>query len=460
MSRFFSEATKNAIPGILWPKMIHPMAAQLYYQLEQFHFTEKLPREALQTFQFQQLYFLFDFARRKIPYYQETLASFANISDWQSLRAAWASLPLLKRKDLQQAGPEIFSLEPLEGHEPEELMSTSGSTGQAVTVKGNMATQFYWNAISLRNHVWHQDEFDKTFASIRYTENKAANPPHGTHYANWSPATYPIIQTGKCYHLTICTPEEQVAWLQEVNPDYLNCNPSTLREIVQYFAKKGTKLPHLKKVHTHSEIVEPQLRQLVREVLGTPLIDNYSAKEVGYIALQCPDQDHYHIQSENVLVEILNENNQPCAVDEPGRVVVTALHNFSSPLIRYEIGDYAIPGEPCVCGRTLPVIKQILGRQRNILQIPGGKRIWPTFTNSGLRLMDLLNGAQFQVIQKLQTLLQIHLAGIGPYSKEEESKLRQKLQVIFDYPFEFEFHYVSHIPRSQGGKYEDFKSEI
>lgn len=460
MSAFFSPAIKNAIPGILWPRMIHPMAAQLYYQLAQFNFTEKLPIEILQHSQFQQLFVLFDFARKNIPFYQKKFAAFDKISDWQTLQSAWTALPFLTRKDLQQAGQSLFAPNPPEGHEPEELMSTSGSTGQAVTVKGNMATQFYWNAISLRNHIWHEDEFDKTFASIRYTENKAANPPYGTHYANWSPATYPIVETGKCYHLTICSTEEEAKWLQTVNPDYLNCNPSILREITQYFLKKGIKLPCLKKVHTHSEIVEPQLRELVREALGVSLIDNYSAKETGYIALQCPVSGHYHIQSENVLVEILNENNEPCVVDEPGRVVVTALHNFSSPLIRYEIGDYAIPGEPCICGRSLPVIKQVLGRQRNILHMPDGRRLWPTFTNSGLRLMDLFKGAQFQVIQKSQRLLHIQLAHITPYSNEEESNLRQKLQIIFDYPFEFEFNYVSHIPRSQGGKYEDFKSEI
>jgi phenylacetate-CoA ligase len=51
-------------------------------------------------------------------------------------------------------------------------------------------------------------------------------------------------------------------------------------------------------------------------------------------------------------------------------VVVTTLHNFATPLIRYDIGDYAAIGEPCTCGRGLPVLTRILGRVRNMLALP------------------------------------------------------------------------------------------
>jgi phenylacetate-CoA ligase len=55
--------------------------------------------------------------------------------------------------------------------------------------------------------------------------------------------------------------------------------------------------------------------------------------------------------------------------------VVTPLHNFAMPLIRYAIGDYAEAGPPCACGRGLPVLARILGRARNLLTLPHGERI-------------------------------------------------------------------------------------
>ena len=61
----------------------------------------------------------------------------------------------------------------------------------------------------------------------------------------------------------------------------------------------------------------------------------------GIIALQCPSGGLYHLQSESVHVEILDEAGRPCAPGEIGRVIVSPLHNFAMPLLRYESGDYA-----------------------------------------------------------------------------------------------------------------------
>ena len=88
----------------------------------------------------------------------------------------------------------------------------------------------------------------------------------------------------------------------------------------------------------------------------------YTCQEAGYLALQCPDYPHFHVQSENVLLEVVDDVGQPCGPGEVGRVLITSLNNFATPLIRYELGDYAEVGAPCPCGRGLPVLKRIMGR--------------------------------------------------------------------------------------------------
>jgi phenylacetate-CoA ligase len=104
------------------------------------------------------------------------------------------------------------------------------------------------------------------------------------------------------------------------------------------------------------------------------MVDMYTCQEAGYLALQCPDHPHYHVQSENVLLEVVDDQGLPCAPGEVGRVLVTSLNNFATPLIRYEIGDYAEVGAACSCGRGLPVLKRIMGRYRNLLTLPDGTR--------------------------------------------------------------------------------------
>ncbi len=128
------------------------------------------------------------------------------------------------------------------------------------------------------------------------------------------------------------------------------------------------------------------------------MINAYSAKEVCTIALQCPEHGNLHVQSESLLVEILDEDGAACGPAEVGRVVVSDLHNFAMPLIFYEIGDYAEPGEPCACGRGLSVLRRVLGRSRNRVRLPSGEFMWPRFgANRVSRIAPVLQSQLVQV---------------------------------------------------------------
>ena len=93
------------------------------------------------------------------------------------------------------------------------------------------------------------------------------------------------------------------------------------------------------------------------------VVDIYSCTEAGYLAFSCPEQGNLHVQAESVIVEVLDRAGKPCAPGEEGEVVVTPLLNFAMPLIRYAVGDRAVVGEPCACGRGLPTLKTV-GRSR------------------------------------------------------------------------------------------------
>ena len=184
----------------------------------------------------------------------------------------------------------------------------------------------------------------------------------------------------------------------------------------------------------------------------------YSCQEVGYIALQCPDHPHYHEQSENVLVEILDAEGKPCGTGESGRVVLTDLHNFAMLLIRYDIGDFAEVGEPCACGRGLPVLNHVIGRVRGMLTLADGARIRPDF--GGPYFREIADIQQNQIIQKSRDTLEVRLVVPGGLNERETDNLRQLILAQLGHPFELEFSYHEEIPRSTGGKFEDFRSEL
>lgn len=75
------------------------------------------------------------------------------------------------------------------------------------------------------------------------------------------------------------------------------------------------------------------------------LTEIFVLREVGIIAARNKPDAPYKVPRGHLLVEILNQHNDSCKEGEPGRIVVTDLHNFATPLIRYETGVTGIPGQ-------------------------------------------------------------------------------------------------------------------
>ena len=59
---------------------------------------------------------------------------------------------------------------------------------------------------------------------------------------------------------------------------------------------------------------------------------------------------------------------------EPGRVIVTDLGNYVMPFINYFIGDYAVAGPPCPCGRGFPTLTSLEGRTQKSSRHPKASR--------------------------------------------------------------------------------------
>ncbi len=92
----------------------------------------------------------------------------------------------------------------------------------------------------------------------------------------------------------------------------------------------------------------------------------YEIPGLGLIASPCPEQGALHIQSEAVLLEIVDSEGRHCAQGETGRILLSDLQNFASPILRFESGDSGAFGPACSCGRALPVLKE-LSQQREWL---------------------------------------------------------------------------------------------
>src|SRR5262249_55050162 len=162
----------------------------------------------------------------------------------------------------------------------------------------------------------------------------------------------------------------------------------------------------------------------------------------------------YHVQAERVIVELLDDAGAPAQIGAIGRVVVTDLHNFATPLLRYDLGDYAEVVAPCPCGRGLPSLGRIWGRRRNLLTLPGGTTVWPVFT------MACRRAARYREIQLVQESVDTLRARVVPDGPLDRAALVRALQALWGHPFQVEIEEVEQLARSPAGKLEEFVSTI
>jgi phenylacetate-CoA ligase len=302
----------------------------------------------------------------------------------------------------------------------------------------------------MRDHLWHERDFSQRFSAVRPTLPRHLVLP------DWGPPASLLHRTGPAQAIPIATEiGQQVEWLAEFGPNVLLSFPSIVEAIARQCRQQGRQLRDLRRVKTIGETLSERVRGEIETELGAAVVDIYSSHEVGIIAVQCPDSDLYHVMSESLIVEILDADGRPAKEGEAGRIAITDLTNYATPILRYEIGDWAERGGPCRCGRGLPTIRRILGRERNLAVMPDGTRRYPLV--GFMRFREVAPVLQYQFIQHAPDRLEMRLVAEAPLSAAQESALAEIVRKALGFSFALGFTYFpDRIPRAPSGKFEEF----
>lgn len=453
---------RSQFPGLAWPALPGQQGLFLATLLAQLEQSQWLPAEDIERAQMQQLSVLIEHAKRHSRFYAERFSAFRP-DQAMDLRECLSAMPLLRRADLQSRRTDIDCAWLPPEHGEASLAHSTGSTGEPVAVRRSGLNGLIWMAMTLREHLWQQRDFSQPLAIIRAQLGDEDAARHGVSAKDWGVPVGHLFDSGPAHGLNLQTDiARQAEWLRQINPGYLLTYPNNLSALLD-LAEADTDhlagMGRLKQVRTIGETLHDSLRERCRRILGVEIADLYSTQEVGVIAIECPQADGYHLMAEGVVVELLGDDDLPCAAGETGRIVVTDLHNFATPLIRYDLGDLAEADGPCACGRGLPKIRRILGRQRNLLRLPDGRRFWPLVGAYSFR--EIAPVRQYQVIQRSLERVTLRLAVARPLNTAEEHGLAEKLVEFLGYRFAVDFEYCAPtIPRGAGGKFEDFVCEI
>lgn len=443
---------KSSIPLIHWPAIpdkAGSLLLSILYQLEQ---TQWWSEQEIRKHQFQQLGNLIQHAQKTVPFYHQHFRNAGVKIEDELNEDSWSRIPLLSSNELKTNSKLLCCKSIPNQHGKVAWGKTSGTTGEPLQFLKTEIVEMFWRALTVRDQLWHERDYRQKLTVIR-SGRYVDDPQAIQEYKGWGKASNTIYATGPSSLIYHRMPiEKQMEVLLSQQPHYLLLYPSNVYSLAQYCKEKELALPDLQEIITYGEPLYSATRSFCEDIFNVKITDAYSTEETGYIALQCPENEHYHIQSEALLVEVLNDQDQPCQTGEIGRVVLTSLYNFAMPFIRYDIGDYAEVGATCSCGRGLPVLKRILGRARNAISQPDGSYRWPDIT----KIINecALPIRQLQIIQKDKTTIDVGFSAQRALDASEQEALYQKLHSTLGDAFQLSLTMHDDIPRHANGKFE------
>lgn len=229
---------------------------------------------------------------------------------------------------------------------------------------------------------------------------------------------------------------------------------SSLGRLAEYADEKGVHCPSLKIAIAGSESLHDDTRALYKRAFGCEIISQYANEENGILAQEriptVESGNKMYWNYSGYFIEILKlESDEPADYGELGRVVVTDLHNYAFPMIRYDNGDTAVLLPPDEYSNGYPVLGNLYGRRLDLTYDTSGRAISPmTYGRIMKHYGD--NVAQWQFIQEGggEYRLKIVVRNDDLPQEEVVGLLREKLGDNADIKIEF----VDEIPVLASGK--------
>lgn len=267
-------------------------------------------------------------------------------------------LPILSKEELRRRGDDVVST-----HLPRKKMwaaFTSGTTGTPLAAFHTHRNMQERLAFMQRLASWYGlPELPRraSFTGKLIVDARVDEPPfHRTNLALGQ-------QLYSSHHLRPELLPHYVSAMAAFAPQQIDGIASPIFAVADHILRHGLEgaiRPAL--VVPTSETLWPHVRQRIEQAFKAPVANHYGSQEGAPLAYECP-RGGFHACPESGIFEILDADGEPTPPGRLGRLVVTSFLSYGMPLIRYEIGDTASwRGEPCPCGRSMPLLAGIEGR--------------------------------------------------------------------------------------------------
>lgn len=412
------------------------------------------PEEEIRRFQWAELQRLLEHAYTRVPFHRRRFDKLGLTPEDIRGPEEFAHLPLMEKRDFADSAEELVASNA--DRASLYVNGSGGSTGTPMRYFHDRASYEWRQAAHLRGNMWAGSGLGRREFHLWGEPMAKASGAAGLKRRLWHFALN--HRYANSYQLS---PESMTRYLQayeRFRPEVMIGYSHSLYLFAQFAAENGGVRWSPRGIIGTAERLLPHQRAHIEAVFGAPVYDRYGCREVMLIGMECERHRGLHITADNLYVEILNDG-RPARPGESGEVVVTDLHNFAMPFIRYRIGDLAVASDRrCPCGRGLPLIEEVGGRTLDVLRTPEGRSISGVFIPMFFK--DYTWVREFQVEQTALDEMLVRIRPAAEYHCELLPPLRADLQSRIGPSVRLQFNIVDEIARAPSGKHRPVVSRL
>lgn len=243
-----------------------------------------------------------------------------------------------------------------------------------------------------------------------------------------------------------------IRWRQ-FQPEMIFGHAHSIYIFAKYITEQGIKDLRPNGIVATSMMLLDHEREVIESAFQCKVSNRYGCEEVGLIAVECEKHQGMHINNSHIILECLDEKNQPVTPGQAGKLVITDLNNFGMPLIRYRVEDVGVlSNRKCSCGRNTPLLERLEGRVADFLKKPDGGQV--TGVSLVERTLTKIAGIeQMQLVQEQLHEILINRVKGPEYTLNTDLQLIAEFRAVFDESVQLVIRDVDKIPQEKSGKY-------
>lgn len=253
--------------------------------------------------------------------------------------------------------------------------------------------------------------------------------------------------------------------IDRFRPETIVSYVAPIMKMAEWLTANGRRIHRPMRILSAAEALHDGQRKLISEAFGCPVHNTYGCREFMLIAAECEEHKGLHVNADHLCVELGESVGGAHAGAganvgaSPREIIVTDLHNYGMPLLRYVNGDLATAGSGvCACGRGLPLLTRVDGRKLDALRTPDGRYVPGEYIVYAF--LHATGIKRYQLVQKRLDAFEISLVRDADFDPSVIDLIKRELVKVVGDSVQLDFRYADDIPLTASGKLRVTISEL